>query len=422
MAPLTVHDSSTSDPGARMRDAPAGTAGSVSTAETTETIAIAEALLTRRAGAPVRLADAEDLGGSSRSTVLRVRVAENPFSLPRTLVLKHYRATPAGPVTTQCDATASFRFEAASFQLVTALPFEDRVTPTLVANDPENRLLVIEDLGRCASLADKLHGDDPKVAERALLGWARSLGHLQAATAGREDDFGALLRRFGVRTWRDPLADAARSALAEVPDLLARLLGVEAAPAAVEEAHGAARLLGGSAYRAFSPSEVCPENCLVTGAGSRFLDFEWGSFRDVALSAASLRLPFPGCGSAHRLPPGMAEAMTASWQAEVAAVWPELADTALVAQRLMQAELLWVWLCTRALLPRITGDAAPEQLLVADPGPFTAAVLATQWNRLQCQAHAVGAAATAALARSVADALDPSGVGQLLPIFPAFAD
>jgi len=410
MAPLTVYDPATS-----------GTA---------DTVAIAEALLTRRSGAPVRLADTEDLGGSSRSRVLRVRVAQNPFALPRTLVLKHYRATPEDPPPT-CDAAASFRFEAASFQLVTALPAADRVTPTLVANDAEHRLLVLEDLGPCASLADRLHGDDPKVAERALLGWARSLGRLQAATAGREDDFRALLRRFGLRTWRDPLAEDAQAALAEVPDLLARLLEVEAAPAAVEEAATAAQLLGGSTYSAFSPSEVCPENCLVTGAGARFLDFEWGSFRDVALSAASLRLPFPGCGSAHRLPPGMVEAMTASWQAEVATVWPELADATLAGLRLLQAELLWVWLCTRSLLPRLAGEPGPEQLLVADPGSYAAAVLATQWHRLEGQAQALGASATADLARAVADALDPdagdpsgaldsSGAGEGLPLFPAF--
>ena len=395
MVPVTVHDPELSGPGA---PGPA------------DTLAIAEALLTRRSGAAVRLADADDLGGSDRSRVLRVRVAENPFSLPRTLVLKHYGA----------DAAASFRFEAASFQLATALPSEDRVSPTLVANDPEHRLLVLEDLGRCASLADRLHGTEAKAAERALLGWARSLGRLQAATAGREDDFRALLRRFGARTWHDPLAEDARAALAEVPDLLARLLRVEAAPAAVDEARSAARLLGGGTYRAFSPSEVCPENCLITGGGSRFLDFEWGSFRDVALSAASLRLPFPGCGTVHRLPPGMVEAMTASWQAEVAAVWPELAEPVVGGLRLVQAELLWVWLCTRSLLPRVVGEPDPEQLLVADPGPSVGSVLRAQWSWLARQARAAGVRETADLAAAVTEALAALGATEL-PLFPAFA-
>ncbi len=339
MAPLT-----TDDPGTTDGPAPVGPE---------RTMGLAEELLTRRHGATVRLADAEDLGGSDRSLVVRVRVTENPFSLPRTLVIKHYFDSDAdAPYDT---ATDRFRYEAASCQLFTALSAEHRASPMLVAHDPAHRLLVLEDLGRCSTLADRLEEADPKAAERALLGWARALGRMQASTAGREHDFGALLRRFGERAWRDPLADDARAALAEVPDLLARLLRVEAAPAAVEQARGAARLLGGSGFRAFSPSEVCPDNCLVTGGGARFLDFEWGCFRDIALTAATLRLPFPGCVPARRMPAGMAEAMLASWHAEVVPVWPELADLELLALRVLQAEVVWVWLCTRSLLPSAVG-------------------------------------------------------------------
>ena len=50
-------------------------------------LAAAERLLSRRTGATIVLADPEDLGGSDRSVVARARVARNPFSLPRTLVV-----------------------------------------------------------------------------------------------------------------------------------------------------------------------------------------------------------------------------------------------------------------------------------------------------------------------------------------------
>jgi hypothetical protein len=58
-------------------------------------LAAAERLLSRRAGATIVLADPEDLGGSDRSVVARARVALNPFSLPRTLVVKHYPGEPS---------------------------------------------------------------------------------------------------------------------------------------------------------------------------------------------------------------------------------------------------------------------------------------------------------------------------------------
>ena len=385
------------------------------------TVALAEDLLTRRSGARVRLADAEDLGGSARSRVVRVRVAENPFSLPRSLVVKHYLGVPEPAGAERTDRVDPFPYEAASCQLFTAMPAQDRATPTLYANDPEQRLLVLEDLGRCTSLADKLDGDDPKAAERALLGATRALGGLQAATAAREGDFGALLRRSGVRHWRDPLADDARSALAEIPDLLAHLLRVEAAPAAVAHARTAAGLLGGTHYRAFSPSEVTPENCLLTGAGARFLDFEWGCFRDVALTAASVRLPFPGWGRPAVLPTGMTEAMTAAWQSAVAGVWPDLADPTVYGPRHLAATTLWVWVCTRSLLPGVVGaGTGPEQVVVGRPPHHAAAVLAGYWRQQRADAERQRDDATTDLADAVLAALAPYGGDEPLPLFPAF--
>ncbi|MHC1557392.1 hypothetical protein ACR9E3_00455 [Actinomycetospora sp. C-140] len=412
MAPLTTDDAGTSDG----HTARAGGDGD----GVARVVALAEELLTRRHGATVRLADPEDLGGSSRSLVVRVRVAENPFSLPRTLVVKHYLDEAGGGE----QSADRFRYEAASCQLLTAMPAEERSSPMLVANDPEHRLLVLEDLGRCATLADRLDERDPKGAERALLGWARALGRMQAATAGREDDFGALLRRFGERTWRDPLADDARAALAEVPDQLAQLLRVETAPAAVAEARTAARLLGGSGYRAFSPAEVRPDNCLITGSGSRFLDFEWACFRDVALTGASLRLPLPCGGPAHAQPPGMAEAMVAAWHAEITPVWPDLADVELLRERLLHAEVLWVWLSTRALVPGVVGRTDRERaarVVVADPGEDAPAVLTALWRRLGVDAERAGHVATAEMAAAVVGALGRHGGDVPLPPYPAFS-
>ncbi len=262
-------------------------------------LAAAERLLTRRAGATVVLADPEDLGGSDRSVVARARVARNPFSLPRTLVVKHYLAEP------DPDQPDPFHYEVASCQLFTALPADARPSPVLIAHDPQARLLVLEDLGRSSTLADKLFGPDPADAQRCLLSWARALGRMQAATAGRENDFGALLRRLGARAWRDPMAEEARVALAKAPELLADELGVRVPAAATLEAHETARLLGGTRYRAFSPSDTCPDNNLVTSRGVRFVDFEWGCFRDVALDAAYFRVPFPGCEASFALPPGI---------------------------------------------------------------------------------------------------------------------
>src|SRR5262249_28865179 len=153
--------------------------------------------------------------------------------------------------------------EAASCQLLTAVQPANPVGPELITHSPVERLLVMEDLGRAPTLADVLLGADPGTAERGLLAWARSLGRLHAVTAGREADFGALMRRLGLRTWHDPIAPDARQALADLPDLLAAELGTTTPVATAKRARTSVRLLGGPGFRAFSPSDLCPDNNLV---------------------------------------------------------------------------------------------------------------------------------------------------------------
>ena len=200
--------------------------------EVTDTVGAAEAVLRKRTGAPVRLADAEDLGGSDRSVVMRVRVAESPFELPRTLVVKHYGACP------EQARSDPFAHEAASCQLTTALPPEARVGPELIAHDAGERLLVLEDLGRGATLADVLFEDDPRVAERALLAWARALGRLHRTTAGCEADFDALMRRLGAKSWTDPVADDIVRSLTELPELFEQTLKVRTPRAVLDRLTG----------------------------------------------------------------------------------------------------------------------------------------------------------------------------------------
>ncbi|MGQ0575247.1 MAG: phosphotransferase family protein [Pseudonocardia sp.] len=378
-------------------------------------LSAAERLLTRRAGATVVLADPEDLGGSDRSVVARARVARNPFSLPRSLVVKQYLDEPLP------DRPDPFRSEVASCQLFTALPADVRPSPVIIAHDPQARLLVMEDLGRSSTLADKLFGPDPAAARHCLLGWARGLGRMQAATAARENDFGALLRRLGERSWRDPMAAEARAALAGVPELLAEDLGVHVPAAAAREAHETARLLGGTRYRAFSPSDTCPDNNLVTSRGVRFVDFEWGCFRDVALDAAYFSVPFPACAASFALPPEMADALLAAWRNEITVVWPDLDEPELLERRLLSARLLWVWLCTWWLLPRIEdrdSSIGPD----ATRSPRISTALAHYWSHAADTADRAGRGASADLGRAVAGALRERfpDAPRVLPVFPAF--
>ncbi|MEV0696680.1 hypothetical protein AB0I53_01975 [Saccharopolyspora sp. NPDC050389] len=384
-------------------------------AEATDTVGTAEAVLSKRTGAAVRLADAEDLGGSDRSVVMRVRIAESPFELPRTVVVKHYGECP------EEARSDPFAHEAASCQLTTALPPEARIGPELIAHDAAERLLVLEDLGRGSTLADVLFADDPRVAERALLAWARALGRLHSTTAGCEADFDALMRRLGAKSWTDPVADDITRSVGELPELLSQTLGVDTPPRMVERLTGAAELLESSRYRSFSPSDICPDNSLVTGSsGVRFMDFEWGCVRDVAMDAAYLQYPFPSSWCSYALPENLAESMLSTWRSEIVEVWPELDDDEVLMPRLFNAQLLWVWVSTWWFLPRTGETDRPIDLHM--PSPRRSTALVDRWRHLRSDADQADMADVAEFADRMVDALvDRFGAGALhLQPYPAF--
>lgn len=369
-------------------------------------LAAGEAVLSYRFGSTITLVDPEDLDGSGPATVVRAKVASSPFDLPRTLVIKHY---PDAPTSGQPDPFAQ---EAVSYQLFNALPHEERMCPELVAHDGRERVLVIDDLGHAPTLWDKLCTPDARAAETALLSWARSLGRLHASTASREADFNALLRRLGGPVGGNDSSQL--TACAELPARLEQSLGVLTPARVRAAAERAAEHSRSATYRAFSPVDLWPDNNLVTSDGVRFLDFERGRVRSALVDAAHLRVPFVTSPDALALPAGMSEAMVAAWRAEVAGIWPALADDEALSAYLLDSQLLAIWTTTRHLLPTLT-PGTPA-------GPVSRpAALVTWWRDLAAHAERGGDPEVAAHADEVASALDSRyGPGLELALYPAF--
>jgi hypothetical protein len=360
----------------------------------------AEWVLANRFGSPIKLSEPEDLAGSGPAIVVRARVVSSPFSLPKTLVIKHYRKA------------RGFATESASYQLFTALTSEERMCPEPLGHDKDRRVLVLSDLGRAPTLEDKLRLTDARAAERSLLSWARALGRMHATTARREADFNTLLRRLGGTARGE---DAERSTAVErLPGILHDVLGVETSSAVFEQVIAAAARVQAGRFRAFSPVDLSPENNLVTGNGVRFLDFEHGCVRNALIDVAHLRVPFAFWQGALGLPAGMSEAMIAGWRAEVLPTWPQLADDEEFAAALLDSQLLCVWTQTHQELPGLA--------TTREGGPTSrTAALESWWRELARQAKRSGAGDLAAHAEAVAAALDVRfGPGLELAMYPAF--
>ncbi|WP_326947773.1 MULTISPECIES: phosphotransferase [unclassified Amycolatopsis] len=393
---MTVDTSSTGDAGV----------GAGAEQDIAAAVAAGESVLSRRFGSAITLVSPEDLAGSGPATVVRARVVSSSFALPRTLVIKHYPDRPAP------GEEDSFAQEAVSYQLFTALSPDERMCPELLAHDGRDRVLVLEDLGRTATLEDKLHARDSRAAERALLSWARSLGRLHANTAGREADFNALLRRLGGPAKCDH--DDVDEICARVPSLIQDRLGTPVPEAVLDAVTHAVEQSRSTAFRAFSPVELSPDNNLVTGEGVRFLDFEYGRVRSALVDAANLRLPFASWPDALALPAGMSEAMIAAWRAEVAGVWPAFADDEALAGHLTSSELLRVWL--------ITGEELGALDLSRHAAPVSReAALVTWWRDLAKHAGYVRMTAVSEFSSKVAAALAARlGPHADLAFYPAF--
>lgn len=304
-----------------------------------EVVEAAQQLLKRRTGAAVTLVDAQDLGGGGTSVVIRVRVSENPFSLPRTLVLKQVRGDTA-------TGNEGFRREVVSYQFANSLPADRRPGPELIAHDVESRLLVLSDLGDAPAMGELLARKDEADVTNSLMSLTQALGRMHANTYGREEDYAALLARTPGLGGLDPMLEQIERAIVELPQMLSDTLGHTVPPEIAMAVADAGRMFGKGGFRAFSTADLCPDNILVNEAGVQFLDYEWGGFRDATLDISYTLASFPGCRCALELNEVQIEAMVESWRAEVVGVFPQLRDDSLLYSRLLEELMVWVWLST----------------------------------------------------------------------------
>lgn len=315
-------------------------------------------LILRAAGA---LLDAElsgpvDLGGSSRSTVLRCTTAGGG-----SVVVKAFGNEP--------ESLRCFTAEAAGLSLGIA-------GPEVLGVDPKVPLLVMADLGNAPTLADVLLGEDPAAAEDGVLAWARGLGALAAASVGRRADLARLWSRYhkGMPPWEEE-PWIARNATA-LPTLLDGA-GITP-PAGLEEELARIGTAGGEEYPAFTPGDTCPDNNLLTPEGLRLIDFEAACYQSVFLTAAYCRMPFSSCWCVFTLPAALAAEIEQAYRAEVVGAYPALAEDEVWQAGMRRATAVWTVDATVRMLPRIGEDGPLHR--TRRPAPTRRQVLRHRWE------------------------------------------
>ncbi|QQU89501.1 hypothetical protein I6I68_06175 [Corynebacterium glucuronolyticum] len=300
----------------------------------------AEALLSRRFGGQQKLTVVDDMSNSPGTTVVRVRVAPNPFVEQRTLVVKQteVRDHPYHRYTFECQLVA--------YQFLTALPEDVRPGPILLGSDVDSRILIISDTGDADTYADLLVSDDEDLRLSVIRRLGATLGRMHAGTAGHEKHFNTLVQRMAhldhsIEQYKTLHTDSLRAAVEEGTRLLGET-GLDVPSQATELAKDAVRRLNQSNFKAFTPFNLAPDN-IIHGDRTSFLDYEWCAYRDVAFDIACVATGFPQYVSTNPLTAEEVDAFISSWTAEITDVWPSLADPERLQSRIVTAMVGWAF-------------------------------------------------------------------------------
>ncbi len=239
----------------------------------------AEAVLTRAWGERAQVRATEKIW--DRDHVLRLELADG-----RSVVLKR-----RGDQDEDGDAgDRGFETELAALELLSGMPVP--VAPRLLGADAAAGILLMEDLGQGASLADSLLTGERERAEADLIAYARALGSMHAwsmqcipgaAGAGAHP---AMERDPG---WLTAIANGKEPFLAAAARMGLRTEGVareiDQIPVTLREGGNVGLVHG----------DPCPDNVLLFDGACRIFDFEMTGWGSVVLDAAYLLAPFPSC-------------------------------------------------------------------------------------------------------------------------------
>jgi Ser/Thr protein kinase RdoA (MazF antagonist) len=219
------------------------------------------------------------------------------------------------------EDAARFGVELAALEYLNGMPVP--VAPRLVGADAAAGLLVMEDLGPGASLADSLLAGDRDRAAADLVAYAEALAAMHAWSRTRPDELAGLRARYAPGaapgpTWLGALARGREPFLGAVA-----ALGL-AADGVAEEIGQLPFLLNGPGYLGLVHGDACPDNTRILAGGARIFDFETSGWGPIVLDAAYLLAPFPSCWCFARLPAEVAGPAMAAYRAVLSAAGLEL--------------------------------------------------------------------------------------------------
>ncbi|MCA9967776.1 MAG: phosphotransferase [Anaerolineales bacterium] len=277
-----------------------------------------------------------------RNLLLRCTLAQPPYSV----IIKQTLPTD-DPDKLLAQDQLRFWQDWAGAALLTAVSHTP-ISPKFYGGDTALSFIILEDLGTGSSLVEPLLEGDAQSAEAALQQMMTRLGQMHAATIGQVQMFDDILH-----TLDGQAAERIQQSLPDFADLLAKLadLGVAVAGFEQELAQVKTVVAHPGPFTTYVHLDPCPDNLFMHNGRLKIIDFEQGNFGHALRDALYLRMSFPTCWCANRVPTAVIEACEAAYRQQLSTKLPIITDDAFFAEQCLLVCAFWVWNRFDRLLP-----------------------------------------------------------------------
>lgn len=303
-------------------------------------------ILSKHFGTPIHAHSVVQLSEPERrNLLLRIYLQDPHAEVPISVILKQ---TLSQNDSIQEDNKILGRFASdwAGLEFLSGLALESPITPQFYGGSTQHRFILLEDLGEIhVSLINSLTGENKHLALEALSRFVNCLGQLHASGYGKTEAYFNILNK--VHPLAEPQEDY-RVVLSEMVPMLESALkplymtlsqGVQSEIAEVFEAN-----FTPGPFTTLIHGDICPDNLFDDQETNtlRLIDFEWGFVRSALLDGTYLRMSFPTCWCARRVPDALLPSLEEAYRQELIKNIPAAANDAEYHTAYVQACAFWM--------------------------------------------------------------------------------
>lgn len=196
------------------------------------------------------------------------------------------------------------------------------------------------------SLVDSLTGSNKDLAKEALSRFVKCLGQLHAHGYGKTERYFKMLNKIDpqAESEEEKYQNTSEKTFPKLESLLDQLHMVLSEGARLEIAKVFKDNLTPGPFTTLIQGDICPDNLFDDRERNslRLIDFEWGFVKSALLDGTYLRMSFPTCWCAKRIPDELLPSLEEAYRQELIKTIPAAAHDAEYHDAYVQACAFWM--------------------------------------------------------------------------------